>query len=401
MMTKVLRVLIINTDYPDFVQWLYNHIPGLENRSFNEQMRARIRSLFGFADFYSSNLKRLGHEAWNIYANNSYMQSAWEREHLSGSSNVLSSRYLLPFAGLRSFSHIERRTTFRPVRRCLRLLRLGLEKREHKWLFRVLAGQVSYYQPDVILNQAMVWVKSEYLRESMPKGSILVGQHAASPLPENSDWKHYNLILSSFPPTVEWFRSRGISTELHLLGFEPAILNQLRATQSKNIPISFIGSFFKIHSSRTELIERLRNQFDVRIWGSHFETIDDQSPVFAGYMGQAWGTEMYQILRDSKIVFNHHGNVAPFANNLRLYEATGVGTLLLTDWKENLPSLFEPGKEVVAYRSFEECVDLLRFYLNNENARDSIAHAGQLRTLHSHTYFQRMQELEAIFNRYL
>ena len=42
-----------------------------------------------------------------------------------------------------------------------------------------------------------------------------------------------------------------------------------------------------------------------------------------------------------------------YANNMRLYEATGVGALLVTDWKENLGEMFEPGKEVVAYRSPE------------------------------------------------
>ena len=60
------------------------------------------------------------------------------------------------------------------------------------------------------------------------------------------------------------------------------------------------------------------------------------------------------VLRDSRITLNHHGNVPAFANNLRLYEATGVGTLLITDWKPDLHEVFEPGKEVVAYRSTGE-----------------------------------------------
>jgi hypothetical protein len=42
---------------------------------------------------------------------------------------------------------------------------------------------------------------------------------------------------------------------------------------------------------------------------------------------------MYRVLECSKIVINHHGDVAPWANNLRLFEATGTGALLLTDWK--------------------------------------------------------------------
>ena len=110
---------------------------------------------------------------------------------------------------------------------------------------------------------------------------------------------------------------------------------------------------------------------------------------------------MYQILRNSKITLNHHGDIAPYANNARLYEATGVGTLLITDWKRNLHEMFEPDKEMVAYRSPEECIELVQYYLEHDDEREAIAHAGQERTLREHTYYRRMQELVDILERYI
>lgn len=110
---------------------------------------------------------------------------------------------------------------------------------------------------------------------------------------------------------------------------------------------------------------------------------------------------MYQILRKSKITLNHHGDIAPYANNCRLYEATGVGTLLITDWKENLHEMFDPGKEVVAYRTPEECAELIQYYLEHDEEREVIARAGQERTLREHTYHQRMEELVDIVRKYL
>src|SRR5688500_20005103 len=86
---------------------------------------------------------------------------------------------------------------------------------------------------------------------------------------------------------------------------------------------------------------------------------------------------------------------------MRLYEATGVGTMLLTDWKKNLPELFEPGVEVVAYRSTAECVELVEDYLARDEEREAIAKAGQKRTLCEHSYYHRMHELTDILNRYL
>jgi len=76
-----IKFLIINADYGAFLRWLYAQHPGLEQQPYEEQMRVRVESLFGVADFYSSNLRKLGHEAYGIHANNEFMQKAWAGEH--------------------------------------------------------------------------------------------------------------------------------------------------------------------------------------------------------------------------------------------------------------------------------------------------------------------------------
>jgi len=111
---------------------------------------------------------------------------------------------------------------------------------------------------------------------------------------------------------------------------------------------------------------------------------------------------MYQTLREALVTLNHHIDVAEaYAGNVRLFEATGVGTLLITDWKKNLNEMFEPGKEVVAYRTPDECLEMIQYYLEHEDQRQAIASAGQRRTLRDHTYRQRMEQLESIAKKYL
>jgi spore maturation protein CgeB len=111
---------------------------------------------------------------------------------------------------------------------------------------------------------------------------------------------------------------------------------------------------------------------------------------------------MYEIFHKSLITLNHHIDVADaYAGNGRLFEATGMGTLLVTDWKKNLHEMFEPGKEVVAYRSAEECAEMVQYYLGHAEEREAIARAGQQRTLRDHTYYQRMQEFADIVQKYL
>ncbi|ETR65868.1 MAG: hypothetical protein OMM_13594 [Candidatus Magnetoglobus multicellularis str. Araruama] len=75
--------------------------------------------------------------------------------------------------------------------------------------------------------------------------------------------------------------------------------------------------------------------------------------------------------------------------------------LLINVYKDNLNELFEVGKEVVAYRSPEECVDLIDYYMKHTMEARRIAEAGQRRTLRDHSYLQRMIETSGILKKHL
>src|SRR5882757_7349272 len=76
-----MRILVLNADYPRFLSWLYSGQAGLGSTGYAAQMAARNASLFGVADFYSRNFAALGHSAAEIHVNNSWLQTAWAREH--------------------------------------------------------------------------------------------------------------------------------------------------------------------------------------------------------------------------------------------------------------------------------------------------------------------------------
>jgi spore maturation protein CgeB len=373
-----MKFLVLTVDYSAFLRWFYTQHRRLEKRPYAEQMRMRIESLFAGPFFYSDNLQKLGHEANDIYVNNEYMQKTWAREH-----------------GFRWSENW--RWGFR--------LRRGLVPwisriKDQRWLYDILAMQIRYYKPDVLFNQAMDTISSRFLQEIKPHVGLLIGQHAASPLPKGADFSCHDLVISSFPPTVEHFRNKGIPAELHRLGFGPECLSCMDG-EERPFDITFIGNFFPIHSSRMALLEALCSHFpQVKVWAQAVHLAPGSS-IRSCYQGQAWGREMYKIFSRSKITLNHHGDILPYANNCRMYEATGMGALLMTDWKENLHEMFEPGKEVVAYRSSDECVELIKDYLDHKNEREAIARAGQERTMREHTYYQRVEELVDIVGRYL
>lgn len=353
-----LRFLILDTYYPAFLRSFYAQNPDSAHRPYSEQWRALMEQCFGTADFYSANLKKLGHEAYEVVANCEPLQCQWAREN-----------------GVRVW-------------------------RRRGWLLKVLAAQIEAFKPDILYVQNMNWADATFFREVRPHVRLIVGQTAYGLLP-GFDYDQYDLVLTSFPHYVNMFRNLGLSSEYLRLAFEPAILRCLGDTQAVYGAV-FVGGYTRSHRSGNQLLEYVARQVPVDFWGYGIEFLPRNSPICQNYRGQAWGLDMYRILAQSRIALNRHIDLAGcFANNMRLFEVTGVGTCLVTDMKDNLYKLFEPGKEVVVYHSAEECAELVQYYLDHEDERHAIARAGQQRTLREHNYYHRMQEMVDIVERYL
>lgn len=385
-----MKFLIANTDYSQFLSELYASHPGLPEQSFAAQLRMRYDTRFGVADFYSRNLQAIGHDALDVYVNNLSMQRAWAKE--AG----------LPMQSKRgAFDRFIDRVwqqTDRPILRRIRPI-MGSWFGQDDEPYRILVAQAEHHRPDVFLNQAMDGIDSRWVHKIRPWARLIIGQHAATPLPESGDYSCYDLVVSSFPPTVEFFRRKGIPAVLHRLGFDPDVLPP-HAAQERRYPVTFVGSLSAVHRSRIDWLERICALVpELQIWGPGIDLLDTSSPLRRRHMGVIWGNEMYEVLTRSQITLNHHGDVAPYANNCRLFEATGAGALLLTDWKANLQDMFDVGREVAAYRTADECARLIRHYLDHEDERRTMARAGQARTLRDHTYRIRMQELVEIVHK--
>jgi spore maturation protein CgeB len=391
-----MRILILNLDYPGFLSSLYSQHPGLDSAPYAEQLKVRVDSLFNVGDFYSRNLASLGHEAWDLHINNEILQGTWARE------NSLSGRTSTPNTGLKALRDKVREHRSNPVIRVIKPLLQPFASRLNgkQNLLTILAAQIRHYRPDVILNQSVQWVPDSFLSDFRPGVKLIVGQ-IASPLTPDKKLIDYDVMVSSLPNFVNRFRNQGLKAELVRLAFEDTILDKL-PKPAQSVDISFVGTLSADHENRRALLETVGRSLNLGIWGRIDSSWAPDSPVRRYHRGDAYGKEMYKILQESRVTLNYHIDLAEnYANNLRLFEATGVGTLLLTDSKCNLHELFEPGKEVAVYHTPDECVELARYYVDHESEREAIAKAGQRRTLRDHTYKHRMQELSTLFEHHL
>jgi spore maturation protein CgeB len=375
------RIAVVDTYYPAFLADHYQRRPELRRASYDDQLAALMGRCFGTSDAYSQHLSELGHEAVDLVVNCFELQSASARER-----------------GWRS-----------PARLAGSLpSRIGVAARSRS-LHTVANAQIEELDPEVVYLQDLWFFRREELDDFRAQGRFVVGQIASAP-PSIELLRGFDLITTSFPHFVSRFREAGIDSEYLKIAFYERVLDRLRASGIEPSPaaerphaVSFIGGLDPtVHRAGTALLERLSARVPISIWGYGAAGLPRESPILAHYRGEAWGLDMYDVLSRSRISVNRHIDVAEgYANNMRLFETTGVGALLLTEAAPNLADLFEPGREVVAYEGEDDLVEKIEHYLTHDDERLEIAAAGQKRTLSEHTYRRRIAELATMLEKRL
>jgi len=182
--------------------------------------------------------------------------------------------------------------------------------------------------------------------------------------------------------------------------------------------VSFVG---QPHSDRRKIVNQIRKAgINIKCWGNGWE---------AGRVSQ---DEMIKIFSQSKINLNltkSSGNInfkalasvflkKELNNSLKLinpkywipnlqsildkkreqikgrnFEIPGSGGFLLTSNADNLTDYYEDGKEIVIYKDINDMIDKIKYYLEHNEERESIAQAGYERTIREHTYEKRFNNI--------
>lgn len=365
-------MLIIDPHYSGFLDDFYRKHPEAKREDFETQRKHIFDQCFGTADFYSKNLRPLGWQVEEIIPNCEQLQKRWAKEH----GVRYKKNYLAKIPKLRQLFKSD-------------------------WEDRILEAQLRHYDPDIIYCQTLGMPSKETIERAGVKPKLIVGQVACPISFDKEQFGYYDLILTSFPHFVQRFKDIGIDSEYFKIGFEETVLTKLKKVPRQHDAV-FVGGFSRHHNKVMETFEYIAENTSIDFWGYGAGKLPETSPIREKHHGDAWGIDMYNIFYNSKISVNRHIDAAENnANNMRLYESTGVGALLITDHKDNIGEFFKVGEEIVTYRTKEELLEKINYYLAHDGERERIAKAGQQRTLRDHTYAARMRELAAILNKRL
>ena len=397
----------ITTYYPAYLNDYYSRFPNITDKSYVEQYDHLMADAFGWADFFSKNLRKFGVNAHEIVFNAEPLQSAWAREH----SLKIRGKELL----------IAQLKTLRP--------------------------SIVFVEDSKIFNKAEL----HNLRTQIPSINKLVGWHCFEYNRENIEhFKTFDLLVNGNPKySTNFFINLGIQVYQFHLAFEDSLLPFIfENNEYPETDVIFMGSLIPrkgFFSRRIELLEGLLEKgIPIKIYGNlivnekdtYLRTLAKQSVYGASIMFEKlglgtlnsssnvlqkavkwgekrnayskrlqnvvcpalYGLEMMRLLSKAKIAVNIHIDLSKkYGGNMRLFETTGVGTCLVTDIKDNLNQFFTVDREVVAYRSVEECAEKINWLLEHPSERKKIANAGQKRTLRDHTYAQRIAQLNEAF----
>jgi len=367
-----MKILILVSFYNQFLQDFYTLHPETAKLNFESHRLLLMAQRFGASDAYSYNLSQLGVDVQEIVTNDDNLQRKWAKEH---------GFFIPPFPQI----------VGKAFRKFL----------NHDWRYRIIKKQVKQIRPDVLYIQEHNILSDPFIAELKPLVRLVVGQ-VASPIPRGRSYASYDLVLTSFRHFVPRFKQQGIESQYIRLGFDERILAECELRNHIKYDITFIGGLAKAHSERLDLLNKVASTLPIDIFGYGKQDLDPNSALYQHHHGPIWGLKMYQTLHASKLTLNKHIDAAEnFANNLRLFEATGVGTCLITDAKDNIDELFRLDKEVVTYNTVDELVEKARYLLKHDEERVTIAKTGQRHTLEEHTWKHRMEELLRILERYI
>tara|TARA_B100001248_G_scaffold262700_2_gene261140 strand:- start:30233 stop:31408 length:1176 start_codon:yes stop_codon:yes gene_type:complete len=369
---KPLRILkLCNLFHTELIRDFYRRRPEQKDLSYEEQKQYLVEYCPVHLNGFSIYMRELGHECEEIIFDSMTIQKTWAKEN-------------------------------------------DCTYGSNSWQLDIVMEQIKSYAPDVLylqdVNGLPLWIRRR-IKDLVPSIKLVAVFKGYPGLAH--ELTDIDVLFAGSPVIGDDYRAGGVNAIDVYHSFDPRVLAMLQKHRHmlprEDYELSFLGySGFGgggiMHYNRYQMLCELAERTNIQMWvtespGLRAPDLDPEDlPLLERYPERTtlscFGLEMYNILNRSKMVFNVHTLATlDVACNMRMFEATGAGTCLITDQKRNLADLFEPDKEVVVYNSIEECIEKINYLNENEKERAAIAKAGQERTLKDHALPQRCERI--------
>lgn len=297
-----------------------------------------------------------------------------------------------------------------------------LKRAQNKYVFGPLVNrinrdflrQVLQQQPDLIFIYRGTHIKASTLqtiRARLPRCK-LVGYNNDDPFSPTQPkylWRHfmagvplYDLMLAYRHANLDEFRAAGAkAVELMRSWYvpdrsHPVVLDE---AQRRNFEtdVVFIGHYEP--DQRLSCLEGIVERgHRLRLFGptKYWQAPLSQSTRLAGLAPtkMVWGDDYNRALCGAHIALCFFSKLNRDTYTRRCFEIPATATLMLSEYSEDLASLYIEGVEADYFRSREEMLEKIDFYLANPDAARRVAQAGYKKVTESgHDIDSRLRQM--------
>ena len=379
----MVKILKISTCYNHYLNWFYNDNLCLENLNYSDHFLKLMNDRYGWSDSFKIILEKKNIFNVNeIVLNDFILQKKWAKEFTN------------------NFFFKE-----------------GIKA---DFTEKILQDQIIFYDPDIIfLHDLNILKKYHKIIKSFKKKIVTFDGVASN---DSFVAKESNLIITCLNKSREFYKSKNCKAIYMPHGFDSRLLEF--SSINKDITFSFIGGVWNTgHTNRINILNDLLKEVPISLWIGDIPNLQNKAKSFINSLkrnylktlyfffyqrkiknlnknnlGVLYGKNMYKCLGSSLITFNSHINQSrDEAANMRLFESTGLGSCLITDWKKNISDFFLPDEEIVVYKSKDEAIEKIKYLINHKEKAKEIALRGQKRTLLEHTLNSRWNKISNEF----
>lgn len=245
---------------------------------------------------------------------------------------------------------------------------------------------VKEHKPDVIIfNSGGLCMKETLIAQLHQQKITTVGISLSDPdvFPYNgriyaSDFSVF-YTNSKYSYTEQYDRSK---VNIRLLPFAASLSHHYYMPSVKRqYDVIVVGHARKERSSIVSNLEKICN---LGLYGSGWNKS----------LGVVNGEAHVKAINSGKMYLSFSQTMAGYENiKVGLFEAMACNQVVITSYMEELQDYFEIGKEILCYKSEEELIDIVKYYLSHDQEREKIRAAGYQRLLNDHTYQKRWKEV--------
>lgn len=321
---------------------------------------------------------------------------------------------------------------------------------EKNWHDEILIEQIKVFRPDVLYFEDRICfenLKQSELKKIFPFLKLTIVRNG-----NPSNLKNYDGIDALFvicDQLKRYYEQKNLKSFLVHHYFDCEISNMIKKKPKKYI--SFIGEsgylLGKEYQERYILLKNLIQEFDINLFlkeksnrhisKTFYDNIKKYIKVFRNYyfsnffnlkkkkifpvtsiqdhiltyrpikkifpknvFDPIYGLEYYQKMQEFCLLINIHRQDV-IAGNMRLFEASGLGVPQITNYNDELNTLFEKDHEILFYKNKSELFSKITEVKKNLKIYENIGLNAKKKIYKNHTTKIRLQEIDNLIKKLL